>query len=141
MAENKTKPTKSSVTSFLNKIKDKQRRDDCYAIVGMMQEVSRLEPVMWGSAIIGFGTYHYVYDSGREGDTVIIGFSPRKQNIAIYLMGGLKPIEGELAKLGKHKRGGGCLYIDSLADVNHKVLTKIFAKAFKGGQKKISQTA
>jgi hypothetical protein len=131
MAENKTKPTRSSVTAFLNKIRDKQLRDDCFAIVAMMQKVSNSEPVMWGSAIIGFGTFHYVYESGREGDTVVIGFSPRKQNISIYLMGGLSNVEDELARLGKYKTGKGCLYIKSLSDVNVAVLKKVFAKAFK----------
>ena len=95
MAENKTKPTKGSVTAFLNKIKDPQVRDDCFAILEMMQKVTKHEPVMWGSAIVGFGTYHYVYESGREGDTIVIGFSPRKQNISLYLMGGLKNIDIE----------------------------------------------
>src|SRR6266403_195878 len=103
MAENKTKRTKSSVTSFLNKIQDKHLRDDCFAILQMMQKVSGSESVMWGSAIIGFGTHHYVYESGREGDTMIIGFSPRKQNIAIYLLGGLDKVKGELLTLGKYK--------------------------------------
>jgi len=133
MAENKTKPKKSSVTAFLNKIQDKQLRDDCFAILEMMQKVSNSKPVMWGSAIIGFGTYHYVYESGREGDTVIMGFSPRKQNIAIYLMGGLDKVEGELSTLGKYKTGKGCLYIKSLGDVNPEVLKKVFTKAFKEG--------
>ena len=141
MAENKTKPTKSSVTAFLNKIHDKQLRNDCFAILDMMQKVSKAEPVMWGSAIIGFGSYHYVYESGREGDTVIIGFSPRKQNISIYLMGGLKNIENELSKLGKYKTGKGCLYIKSLSDVNTEVLKKAFAKAFKEGQRKSAHSA
>ena len=141
MAENKTKPTKSSVTAFLNKIHDKQLRNDCFAILDMMQKVSKAEPVMWGSAIIGFGSYHYVYESGREGDTVIIGFSPRKQNISIYLMGGLKNIEDELSKLGKYKTGKGCLYIKSLSDVNIEVLKKAFAKAFKEGQRKSAHSA
>jgi hypothetical protein len=141
MAENKTKPTKASVTAFLNKIKDRQLRDDCSAILEMMQKVSKCEPVMWGSAIIGFGTYHYVYESGREGDTLCIGFSPRKQNISIYLMGGLNKVEGELSKLGKYKRGGGCLYIKSLSDVNAVVLKTIFAKAFKEAQRKKTHTA
>ena len=141
MAENKTKPTKSSVTAFLNKIHDKQLRNDCFAILDMMQKVSKAEPVMWGSAIIGFGSYHYVYESGREGDTVIIGFSPRKQNISIYLMGGLKNIEDELSKLGKYKTGKGCLYIKSLSDVNTEVLKKAFAKAFKEGQRKSAHSA
>jgi hypothetical protein len=79
MVKNKTKPTNTSVTAFLNKVRDKQVRDDCFAISKMMQDASNCEPVMWGSAIIGFGTYHYVYESGREGDTVVIGFSPRKK--------------------------------------------------------------
>ena len=140
MAENKTKPTKGSVTAFLNKIKDQQLRDDCFVILEMMQKVSNCEPVMWGSAIIGFGTYHYVYESGREGDTVVIGFSPRKQNISIYLMGGLNNVEDELSKLGKYKTGKGCLYIKSLSDVNAEVLKKIFAKAFKEAQRKNAHT-
>jgi Domain of unknown function (DU1801) len=140
MAENKTKPTKSSVTAFLNKIDDKRLREDCFVILEMMQKVSNCEPVMWGSAIVGFGTYHYVYESGREGDSILIGFSPRKQNITIYLMGGLKTIEDELAKLGKHKTGKGCLYIKSLSDVNVDVLKKAFAKAFKEAQRKKAHT-
>jgi hypothetical protein len=136
MAENKTKPTKSSVTAFLNKIKDKQLRDDCFVILQMMQRVSNSEPIMWGSAIIGFGTYHYVYESGREGDSMLIGFSPRKQNITIYSMGGLNKVEDELSKLGKYKTGKGCFYIKSLSDVNLMVLKKVFAKAFKESQLK-----
>ena len=141
MAENKTQPTKSSVTAFLNKIIDKQVRDDCFVILDMMQKVSKYEPVMWGSAIVGFGIYHYVYESGREGDMALIGFSPRKQNISIYLMGGLKKVENELSKLGKYKTGGGCLYIKSLSDVNVEVLRKVFAKAFKEAQRKKTHTA
>jgi hypothetical protein len=141
VAENKTKPTKSSVTAFLNRIKDRQVRDDCFAILEIMQKVSNCEPVMWGSAIIGFGTYHYVYESGREGDTLVIGFSPRKQNISIYLMGGLHHVEDELSKLGKYKTGKGCLYIKSLNDVNVGVLKKVFAKAFKEAQRKIAHAA
>jgi hypothetical protein len=132
MAENKTKPTKSSVSTFLNKIEDKRLRADCFALLEMMRKVSDAEPVMWGSAIIGFGTHHYVYESGREGDTMILGFSPRKQNIAIYLLGGVTKVEGELSTLGKHKTGKGCLYLKSLSDVNPEILKKIFTKAFKG---------
>ena len=140
MAENKTKPTKNSVAAFLNKIKDSQLRDDCLAIADMMQKVSKHEPVMWGTAIVGFGLYHYVYESGREGDSILIGFSPRKQNISIYLMGGLRKVDNELSKLGKHKTGGGCLYIRSLSEVNATVLTKIFTKAFKEAQRKKAHT-
>ena len=141
MAENKTKPTSANVVAFLNKIQSRQLRDDCLTILKMMQTVSKLEPVMWGSAIIGFGTYHYVYESGREGDTIVIGFSPRKQNISIYLMGGLKNVEDELSKLGKYKTGKGCLYIKSLSDVNLEILKKVFAKAFKEGKRKKAHTA
>jgi len=140
MAENKTKPTKSSVNAFLSKIKDKQLRDDCFVILEMMQKVSKCEPVMWGSAIVGFGIYHYMYESGREGDMILIGFSPRKQNISIYLMGGLNKVEDELPKLGKYKTGGGCLYIKSLSDVKATVLKKVFAKAFREAQSKKAHT-
>jgi hypothetical protein len=136
MAEYKTKPTRNSAAAFLNKIRDRQRREDCFAILEIMRQVSGTEPVMWGSAIIGFGTYHYVYESGREGDTTVIGFSPRKQNISIYLMGGLQHLEAELAQLGKYKTGKGCLYINSLSDVNVKVLKKVLARAFKATTRK-----
>ena len=139
MAENKTKPTKDSVAAFLNKIEDQQVRDDCFEIIEMMGKVSNCEPIMWGSAIIGFGKYHYVYESGREGDTVVIGFSPRKQNISIYLMGGVNNVEDELSKLGKYKTGKGCLYIKSLDDVNPEALRKILTKSFEEGQRKGAQ--
>ena len=139
MPENKTKATKGSVAAFLNKIKDRQLRDDCFAILEMMHKVSNLEPVMWGSAIIGFGTRHYVYESGREGDTLVIGFSPRKQNISIYLMGGVDHVEDELSKLGKYTTEKGCLYIKSLSDVNTGVLKKVFAKSFKASSRKSGQ--
>jgi hypothetical protein len=140
MAENKTKPTKASVTGFLNKIKDRQLRNDCFALVEMMKKVSKSEPVMWGSAIVGFGSYHYVYESGREGDSILIGFSPRKQNISIYLMGGLRVVEDELPKLGRHKTGGGCLYVKSLSDIALPVLKRIFVIAFKEAQARKAQT-
>jgi hypothetical protein len=131
MAENKTKPTVASVTAFLNKVQDTQIRNDCFAILKIVQTVSKKEPVMWGSSIIGFGTYHYVYESGREGDMPLIGFSPRKQNITIYMKGGLNKVKDELSNLGKHKTGKGCLYIKSLSDVNRTVLKNILTKAFK----------
>lgn len=135
MAENKTKATKNSVEAFLAKVKDKRKKEDCLAIVAMMRSVTKLEPVMWGSAIVGFGTYHYVYESGREGDMILIGFSPRAQNIALYLMGGLSVVEKELPKLGKHSTGKGCLYINTLADIDAAVLKKIFTLAYKNAVK------
>jgi hypothetical protein len=130
MTENKTKPTHDSVIDFLNTIPDTQLRADSFELLALMESVTKIKPVMWGSSIIGFGTRHYVYETGREGDTVIIGFSPRKQNISIYLMGGLAPIKDELSELGKHKTGKGCLYIKTLKDVNTTILTKILSKAF-----------
>lgn len=130
MAENKTKPTAITVSSFLKKIKNPQLLKDCDTIIGVMESISKLKPVMWGSAIIGFGTRHYVYDSGREGDTMIVGFSPRKQAIALYLAGGLEPLKDELPKLGKHTTGKGCLYIKSLSDVDSVILKKILTKSY-----------
>jgi hypothetical protein len=131
MADNKTKPTTITVTSFLKKVADPRLRKDCVSIIEMMHAVSNLKPVVWGTAIIGFGTRHYVYESGREGDTMIIGFSPRTQAIALYLAGGLEPLHDELAILGKHDTGKGCLYIKSLEDVDRSILKKIFAKSYK----------
>ena len=131
MAENKTRPTASAVSSFLKKIKDPVLLKDCKAIISLMESVSRQKPVMWGSAIIGFGTRHYVYASGREGDTMVIGFSPRKQALALYLAGGLEPLQDELSKLGKHTTGKGCLYLKSLGDVDARVLEKILAKSYR----------
>ena len=136
MTENKTRPTQSSVTSFLDKVEDKSLREDCFSIVKMMEEVSHSDAVMWGNSIVGCGLHHYVYESGREGDTVIIGFSPRKQNIAIYLLDGISKLESELAALGKHKTGKGCLYIKSLRKVNLNVLKGMFRKAFEEGHHK-----
>ena len=136
MAENKTRPTDVTVDSFLSKIDEARLRKDCDTLVEMMASVSKLKPVMWGSAIIGFGTRHYIYESGREGDTMIIGFSPRKQAIALYLAGGLEPLNEELSRLGKHTTGKGCLYIKSLDDIDIPTLKKILIKAYqskKGG--------
>ena len=141
MPENKTKPTIASVTTFLNKIQNSQLRTDCFTLLKMMQAVSKAEPVMWGSSIIGFGTFHYVYESGREGDTIVIGFSPRKQNISIYMMCSLDKIKDELVNLGKYKTGKGCLYIKSLSDVNTAALKKVLTKAFKEASKLNVHTA
>jgi hypothetical protein len=135
MADNKTKPTASSATAFLNRIEDPQVRADCFSLVELMHKASGREPVMWGSAIVGFGLRHYVYESGREGDTVAIGFSPRKGRISIYLTGGLELAEDQLSRLGKYKTGKGCLYIRSLADVNTDVLARILARAYKEAQR------
>jgi hypothetical protein len=130
MAELKTKQTDESVTKFLNTINDERKRKDCFAIVEMMSEVTKQPAKMWGTAIIGFGSYHYKYESGHEGDMCLIGFSPRKQNIAIYGMGGEERNKDLLKALGKHKTGKGCLYINKLSDVNTDVLKNIFKASF-----------
>jgi len=125
MAELKTKPSTRSVTDFLKTVKDEQRRGDCLTILNLMRKATRSDPVMWGSNIVGFGHYHYVYASGREGDWFLSGFSPRKTNLTLYLMGGLAQHSALLEKLGKHKAGGGCLYIKSLQDIHQPTLQKL----------------
>ena len=131
MAENKTKPTAEAVQSFLKKLTDPGLQKDCRTLIETMESVSKQKPVMWGSAIIGFGIRHYVYESGREGDTMIIGFSPRKKAISLYLSGGLEHLRDELAKLGEHSTGKGCLYIKSLEDVHIPTLKKLLTKSFR----------
>jgi hypothetical protein len=129
MAENKTKPTKQSVAAFIHAAGDKTKRDDANALVKMMQKATGEKPVMWGPSIVGFGSVHYAYESGREGDMPLLGFSPRKAATAIYGAIGFKGADALLAKLGKHTTGKGCLYIKKLADVDQAVLEKILAKA------------
>ena len=124
-ADVKTKKNEASVESFLNTIKDEEVRRDCFEIAQMMKKASKEEPKMWGSSIIGFGEYHYKYESGREGDTMKIGFSPRKQNLTLYILLGANPENPLLKKLGKHTTGKGCLYIKKLADVDKKVLQEL----------------
>jgi hypothetical protein len=130
MAESKTKVTGDSVPRFIGAIKDEATRRDCEALIRLMQEVSKESPQMWGPSIVGFGSYHYKYESGREGDSLRIGFSPRKNNIAIYGCG-LKDLADELKRLGKHKVGGGCLYIKKLSDVDEGQLTKILSAGYR----------
>ncbi len=112
MAELKTKVTKASVEKFLEGIKDERKRQDCYELLKIMKKATKAEPKMWGTSIIGFGDHHYVYASGREGDWFIAGFSPRAQNLTLYMMGGLD--REVLKRLGKYKTGKGCLYINKL---------------------------
>jgi hypothetical protein len=136
MAENKTKQTEASVKKFIDSVPDEQKRADAFAILDMMQHAAKLQPKMWGTAIIGFGSVHYKYDSGREGDICMMGFSPRKQSISVYLPGGHTAYASELKKLGKHETGKGCLYINKLAEVDTAVLQKIFEKGMKVAAKK-----
>jgi Domain of unknown function (DU1801) len=128
-AEVKTKKNDASVEGFLNTIQDEEIRKDCFEIVQMMKKASKEEPKMWGSSIIGFGEYHYKYESGREGDTMKIGFSPRKQNITLYILFGANPENPLFKKLGKHTTGKGCLYIKKLADLDKKVLQELIKES------------
>ncbi len=118
MAENKTQPTDEPVAAFLARVADPQRRADCEAVLAMMRRAAGVEPVMWGSGMVGFGRYRYRYASGRTGDWPLIGFSPRKNDLTVYLMPDLGGQEALLAKLGKHKAGVSCLYLKRLSDVD-----------------------
>ncbi len=129
MAENKTRPTELSVQTFLEQVPDEARRADAFALLDLMQSTTGLPPVMWGDAIIGFGSIHYQYASGREGDMPAVSFSPRKQNLALYRLTGSDQAPPLLEQLGKYKLGKGCLYINRLADVNLDVLAALIRLA------------
>ena len=129
MAENKTKPNDASVEDFLNRIDDDRRRQDCFAILKLMKQVTRQEPKMWGDSIVGFGTYHYKYESGREGDFFLTGFSPRKQNLTIYIMGGFDSYPQLTSKLGKYKNSKSCLYVNRLADIDLPTLKELIKQS------------
>lgn len=118
MAEPKTKPSNASVTDFLNGIADEKKRRDSFTILELMQQVTGEEPKMWGDSIVGFGTYHYKYASGREGDWPLTGFSPRAQNLTLYITSGFEQYDELLQKLGKHKTGKACLYIKRVEDID-----------------------
>jgi len=129
MADNKTKPTTQSVAAFIDAVTDETRRADAKVLLKLMQGATGEKPKMWGPSIIGFGTCHFKYETGREGDTPLAGFSPRKAATVLYGMAGSSDSEPLLAKLGKHTTGKGCLYIKKLADVDQKVLEALIVKA------------
>jgi len=131
MAELKTKVNKASVDKFLKTVKDESVREDCYKILEIMQKATKAEPKMWGTSIVGFGSYHYKYASGREGDWMLTGFSPRKQNLTLYIMPGFDEYDSLMKKLGKHTTGKSCLYIKKLHDVDMKVLKVLVVKSVK----------
>ena len=131
MAELKTQKTEASVEDFLNQIKDEDIRRDCFEIAKMMKQATRSDPKMWGSSIIGFGSRRIKYASGRELDWMLIGFSPRKANITLYITGGLERQANLLKKLGKYSTGKGCLYIKTLKDVDKKVLKELVSASVK----------
>jgi hypothetical protein len=128
MAELKTKPTSESVTEFLSRL-DEDRRKDCMVVVKLMKSATGAKPKMWGSGIVGFGTYRYRYDSGREGEWPVIGFSPRKNDLTLYIMPGFERFDSLMAKLGKYKTGKSCLYVKKLADVDVAVLKELIAES------------
>ena len=125
MAELETKQNEQSVADFLGGIADEKRKQDCFAVLELMKKTSKHEPKMWGENIVGFGNYKYKYESGREGEWFVTGFSPRKQNLTLYIMSGFSRYEEFLAKLGKHKTGKSCLYINKLEDVSLQVLEEM----------------
>lgn len=129
-AQNKTSKTAANVDTFLNTVPDETRRRDSRKVCQIMQEVTGQKPAMWGPSIIGFGSYHYKYESGREGDFLKIGFSPRKNNLSIYFMDGVETYKTELQKLGKHKTAKSCLYINKLDDVDVSVLKEMVKKSY-----------
>ena len=129
MAELKTKPKDTPVSDYLNAIENDQVRQDCWDILEIMKAATNSEPVMWGDSIVGFGVYHYVYASGREGDWPLTGFSPRKQNITLYLMAGFNQYDELLKNLGKHTTGKSCLYIKRLSDVHRPTLEKLIQES------------
>lgn len=129
MAEAKTKATDASVEDFLNAVEDEQKRADCFAIAKLMQQATKAKPKMWGSSIVGFGETQITYANGRKEDWMMIGFSPRKANIVLYGLAGGEQYDALLAKLGKHKTGKGCLYINKMTDVDKGVLKGIIQQA------------
>lgn len=129
MYELKTKENESNISNFLEKLKDEVQRKDCGILIEMIEKITNHPAKLWGTAIIGFGSYHYKYASGHEGDSPLIGFSPRKGKIALYLSGGLENLNGLSAPLGKHKTGKGCLYINKLSDVNLEILKEVIEKS------------
>jgi len=126
--KNKTIQTEASVEAYMSNISPDAKQTDCRDILAMMSDMTGWEPKMWGKSIVGFGEYHYKYDSGREGDALRIGFSSRAQNITIYIMPGYQDFSDELSRLGKHKLGKSCLYIKRLSDVDINVLQEIMQK-------------
>lgn len=125
----KTQPTDQNPAEVLNAVEDPNRREDCLRLLEIFEEEVGAPAVMWGDAIVGFGTYHYVYKSGREGDWMLAGFSPRKRNISLYIMSGFEGVEDIMSRLGKHKTGKSCLYINKLADIDEAALRELIQRS------------
>jgi len=133
---NKTAPTKASVKNFLASIENETQRKDALAVAGMMEQITKTKPQMWGPTVVGYGKYRYRYESGREGDWFLTGFSPRKAALTLYIMGGFADEADLMAKLGKHKTGKSCLYIKKLEDVDTKVLKQLIRKSVQSVKKR-----
>ena len=131
MSGNKTKATPQDPAAFLAGVEPARRREDGQRLLKFFEEVTGFRPVMWGPSIIGYGRYHYVYDSGREGDFLATGFSPRKANFSVYIMPGYANFDGILDRLGKHKTGKSCLYFNKLADIDQEVLAELIRAGLK----------
>lgn len=129
MASNKTQITDMSVEDFLQSITSESIRKDCYELCAIMQDITKEKPVMWGNSMVGFGQYSYKYKTGREGSWFLVGFSPRKKNITLYLMSGFEQFSDILSQLGKFTTGSSCLYIQSLSDINKNILTELLAQS------------
>lgn len=129
MPANKTVPTNADVRAFIDGVDNEQRRRDAYALLEIMRDETGLEPVMWGPSIIGFGSFHYQYASGHEGDFPLVGFSPRKANLVVYIMAGFSRYDDLLARLGKHKTGKSCLYLNKLEQVDEAVLREMICQS------------
>ena len=129
MAELKTQPNEQNVEDFLNNVENETKRKDSFSILEMMKEDTGAEPIMWGDSIIGFGSYQYKYASGRDAEWFLTGFSPRKQNLTLYIMSGFEEYDELLDKLGKHSTGKSCLYIKRLEDVDQDVLRDLVSKS------------
>ena len=134
MAENKTQKTGASVEGFIESVENKRRREDGFTLLQVMKEITGEDAEMWGPSIIGFGDYHYKYESGREGDFFLAGFSPRKQSLSLYIMAGFEEYDSLLSSLGKHRKGASCLYINKLADVDMGVLRELIEKSVEQAQ-------
>lgn len=140
MAEPKTKPTKQSIAAFLKTVPDARKRADAEVLIALMKEATKAEPVMWGPSIIGFGSRRYKYESGREGDWPIAAFSPRKQNLVVYVMPSFSEYRDLLAKLGPHTTGTSCLYLKRLADIDLGTLKKIITRSLAKAKQKAAAT-
>ncbi|MBX2965754.1 MAG: DUF1801 domain-containing protein [Cyclobacteriaceae bacterium] len=129
MAELKTKKSDNSIVAFLDRVDNEERRNDCFKLLELFKKLTKEEPKMWGTSIVGFGSYHYKYDSGREGDWFLTGFSPRKQNLTIYVIAGFSEYDDIMKNLGKYKTGSSCLYVKKLSDIDMDKLKTLVTKS------------